>query len=60
MRKENVIPRESPAFVNPINIGIEEQEQNGVTVANRAATVLPKIPLYRDKICFVLSDGKYV
>ena len=32
MRNENVTPSGSPALVNPIKIGIEEQEQNGVTV----------------------------
>lgn len=44
MRKENVTPRGNPALVNPINSGIEEQEQNGVTVPSRAAIMLAHIP----------------
>jgi hypothetical protein len=35
MRKENVTPSGSPALVKPINNGIDEQEQNGVTVPAR-------------------------
>ena len=58
MRKEKVMPNGSPAFVNPIKIGIEEQEQNGVTVPKRAAIIFPAIPLYFDNILFVLSGGK--
>ena len=30
IRKENVTPMGSPAPVNPINSGMEEQEQNGI------------------------------
>lgn len=37
IRKENVTPNESPALVNPINSGMDEQEQNGVTVPSNAA-----------------------
>ena len=44
MRKENVTPSGSPALVNPINKGIDEQEQNGVTVPSSAATVFAPIP----------------
>ena len=43
MRKENVTPKGKPALVKPIKSGIEEHEQNGVTVPKRAAiTFAPK------------------
>ena len=38
MRKEKVTPSGRPALVNPMKSGIEEQEQNGVTVPSSAAT----------------------
>ena len=41
---ENVTPRGSPALVKPINSGIDEQEQNGVTVPSRAAIIFAPIP----------------
>ena len=44
IRKENVTPTGSPALEKPINSGIEEQEQNGVTVPNSAAIMLAPIP----------------
>ena len=44
MRNENVTPSGSPALVNPINNGMEEQEQNGVTVPSRAAMQFAPIP----------------
>ena len=37
IRKEKVTPRGSPALVNPMNRGMEEQEQKGVTVPSSAA-----------------------
>lgn len=40
-----MIPSGNPALLKPINIGILEQEQKGVTVPNRAETVAPLIPL---------------
>jgi hypothetical protein len=55
IRKENVTPIGSPAFVNPMKIGIEEQEQNGVTVPNKAPKILPVMPLNLLRIRFVLS-----
>jgi hypothetical protein len=58
IRKENVTPMGSPALVNPMNKGIEEQEQNGVTVPSNAARVLAPIPLYLPSILLVLSGGK--
>ena len=44
IRKENVTPSGRPALVNPINSGIEEHEQNGVTVPSRAAMIFAHIP----------------
>jgi hypothetical protein len=38
IKNENVTPTGNPAFVNPIKIGIDEHEQNGVTVPNNAPT----------------------
>ncbi len=41
MRNEKVTPPSGnpPAEVKPINNGIDEQEQNGVTVPSKAATM---------------------
>ena len=44
IRKENVTPSGSPALVNPMNSGMDEQEQNGVTVPSSAAMQLAQIP----------------
>ena len=44
IRKENVTPNGSPALVNPINSGMDEQEQNGVTVPSNAAIQFAQIP----------------
>ena len=37
IRKANVTPKGMPPFTNPMNKGMEEQEQNGVMAPNRAA-----------------------
>ena len=58
MRKEKVVPKGSPALVNPMNKGIEEQEQKGVMVPRKAERRLALIPWNRPKIFFVLSGGK--
>ena len=58
MRNENVTPSGRPALVNPINNGIDEQEQNGVTVPSRAAMIFAHIPLNLPSIFLVLSGGK--
>ena len=58
IRKENVTPKGKPAPVKPINNGIEEQEQNGVTVPSRAAMIFAHIPLKFLSIFLVLSGGK--
>ena len=58
IKKEKVTPRGSPALVNPINKGIDEHEQNGVTVPNKAATILALTPLNLEIIFLLLSGGK--
>ena len=42
IRNENVTP--NGRLVNPINNGIDEQEQNGVTVPRSAASIFAHIP----------------
>ena len=44
MRNENVTPSGSPALVKPMNKGIDEQEQNGVTVPSKAEITFAQIP----------------
>ena len=58
IRNENVTPRGSPALVKPMNIGIEEHEQNGVIVPKNAPSIFAGIPFNLPKIFFVLSGGK--
>lgn len=58
IKKEKVVPIGSPALVNPIKSGIEEQEQKGVTVPSKAANVFDVTPVYFPKIFLVLSGGK--
>jgi len=58
IRNEKVTPNGSPALVKPINKGIDEQEQNGVTVPSKAAIIFAPIPLNLPRILLVLSGGK--
>ena len=44
IKKEKVTPSGNPALVKPINNGIEEHEQNGVTVPNNADMIFASIP----------------
>ena len=44
IRNEKVTPSGNPALVKPMNSGMEEQEQKGVTVPSRAATALAQMP----------------
>ena len=44
IRKEKVTPKGRPALVKPMNRGMEEQEQKGVTVPSSAAMQLAPIP----------------
>ena len=55
IKKENVTPSGSPALVNPMKSGIDEHEQNGVTVPNNAAIIFAFSPRNRPSIFFVLS-----
>lgn len=58
IKKEKVTPNGSPALVNPINKGIDEQEQNGVTVPSKAAIQFADTPLNFPMIFLLLSGGK--
>ena len=44
IKNEKVTPSGSPALVKPMNSGIDEQEQNGVTVPSSAARMFAPIP----------------
>ena len=58
IRKEKVTPRGRPALVKPINSGMDEQEQNGVTVPSKAATQFAPMPWNLPRIFLVRSGGK--
>ena len=58
IRKENVTPSGRPAEVKPMNSGMDEQEQNGVTVPSRAATMFAPMPWKRPSIFLLRSGGK--
>lgn len=58
MEKSRLTPNGSPALVNPINKGIDEQEQNGVTVPSKAAIQFADTPLNLPMIFLLLSGGK--
>ena len=58
IKNENVTPNGRPALVKPMNNGIDEQEQNGVTVPNNAEIQFAPIPLKRPKIFLLRSGGK--
>ena len=51
-------PNGKPALVNPINSGIDEHEQKGVTVPNKAEMIFAFIPRNRPRIFLLLSGGK--
>ncbi|GEM05918.1 hypothetical protein HMI01_29060 [Halolactibacillus miurensis] len=59
IKNENVTPIGSPAVVNPINIGILEQLQKGVTVPIKAPRRFPFHPFIPPNKTFVRSGGKY-
>lgn len=44
IKKEKVTPIGRPALVNPMKMGMEEQEQKGGTVPRKAAMMLAPIP----------------
>ena len=56
--KENVTPSGSPALVKPIKIGMDEQEQNGVTVPSKAPIIFAPIPWNLPMIFRLRSGGK--
>jgi hypothetical protein len=58
IKNENVTPSGNPADVKPINNGMDEQEQKGVTVPSKAATELAPMPWYRPNIFLLRSGGK--
>jgi hypothetical protein len=58
IRKEKETPIGSPALVKPIKSGIEEQEQNGVTVPSKAPKILAVMPSNLPRIFLVRSGGK--
>jgi hypothetical protein len=60
IRNEKVIPSGIPDSTKPIKTGTAEQEQNGVTMPNRAANTLPIMPraFPSPRSFLVLSGGK--
>ena len=58
IKNEKVTPNGRPALVNPINNGMDEQEQKGVTVPNSAAIIFAQIPRNCPKIRLLRSGGK--
>ena len=58
IKNEKVTPSGKPADVKPINNGMDEQEQKGVTVPSKAATELAPMPWYRPNIFLLRSGGK--
>jgi hypothetical protein len=58
IRKEKVTPIGKPALVKPMKRGMEEQEQKGVTVPNKAEMMWAVKPLKRPKILRLRSGGK--
>ena len=58
IRNENVTPSGNPALVKPINSGIDEQEQKGVTVPSNADMMFAPMPWNRPNIRLLRSGGK--
>ena len=58
MRKKKVTPRGSPDSKKPMNMGIAEQEQKGVTMPSRAARKLPTYSLWLPRSFRDFSGGK--
>ena len=58
IRNENVTPTGSPALQNPIKSGIDEHDQNGVTVPKSAAIMFAPIPWNLPSIFLLRSGGK--
>ena len=58
MRKEKVTASGSPELVKPMNNGIDEQEQKGVTVPSNAPVRFALKPCMPPRIRRVRSGGK--
>ena len=58
IRNENVTPSGNPALVKPINNGMDEQEQKGVTVPSKADMIFAPMPWNRPNIRLLRSGGK--
>src|SRR5574344_2577985 len=58
IRNENVTPIGRPALVKPMNRGMDEHEQNGVTVPSSAAMQFAQIPWNLPIIFLLFSGGK--
>ena len=60
MIKEKAIPTGISAFRKPTKIGMEEQEQKGVTAPKSAAEAFPAPNLCLEKVSFSLWGGRKV
>ena len=58
IKNAKVTPSGNPAEVKPMNKGMEEHEQKGVTVPSREAMRLALMPRYLPRIFFERSGGK--
>ncbi|MNY49721.1 hypothetical protein D3C86_1851720 [compost metagenome] len=58
IRKEKVTASGRPEPVKPMNSGIDEQEQNGVTVPSSAPITLARKPCMPPRMRRVRSGGK--
>jgi|GEM_PF-3084136 len=58
IKNENVTPTGRPALENPMNSGMDEQEQKGVTVPSSAAIQFAPTPRKRPNIFLLRSGGK--
>ncbi len=57
-RLKKLTPSGKPALLKPMNRGMDEQEQNGVTVPNKAAMQFAPMPRKRPSIFLLRSGGK--
>ena len=58
MRNEKQTPSGRPAAVKPMNSGMDEQEQKGVTVPSSAAAKCAGSPCARPRILRLRAGGK--
>jgi hypothetical protein len=57
-KKENVAPKGTPASMNPKNNAMALQEQNGVTIPNKAAKTLLVYFPFEERIFLIFSGGR--